>query len=170
VIEQVALSDQTGIVELHMPVVEGLTITGCSTISPGASSTYPGHRTVEVPMARLDDLYMGQAGFIKIDVEGHTGSARRCAADNSPLLAARTSGDRRALVARGARARAPISTAWAIAAISFMRAAWSQLSTSRPIACSNPRICPTSLRPYSSARGLPATSTTSSSCHQTNQP
>jgi hypothetical protein len=31
----------------------------------------PAHRTVEVPMNRLDSIYAGDAGFIKIDVEGH---------------------------------------------------------------------------------------------------
>lgn len=70
-IRPVALSDRDGTVELHMPVVAGVTVTGCSTVSPTASATYPDHRAIEVPMATLDGSYEGDAGFIKIDVEGH---------------------------------------------------------------------------------------------------
>jgi len=70
-IRRVALSDRVGTVELHMPVVDGVTVTGCSTVSAAASATYPDHRTIEVPMATLDSVYEGDVGFIKIDVEGH---------------------------------------------------------------------------------------------------
>ena len=71
VIEPIALSDRTGTIELRMPVVDGVVVTGCSTVSPEAAATYPGHRAIEVPMDRLDNIYRGEAGFIKIDVEGH---------------------------------------------------------------------------------------------------
>lgn len=71
VIEPIALSDRVGTVELHMPVVDGVVVTGCSTIAPDAAATYPAHRAIEVPMDRLDNVYRGRAGFIKIDVEGH---------------------------------------------------------------------------------------------------
>ena len=70
-IRSIALSDRAGTVELHMPVVDGVTVTGCSTVSPTASATYPDHCAIEVPMATLDSSYEGDAGFIKIDVEGH---------------------------------------------------------------------------------------------------
>jgi FkbM family methyltransferase len=70
-IRSVALSDRAGTVELHMPVVDGVTVTGCSTVSPTASATYPDHRAIEVPMATLDSVYKGDVGLIKIDVEGH---------------------------------------------------------------------------------------------------
>lgn len=70
-IEAMALSDDTGSVELRMPLVDGILVEGCSTISFDASATYAGYRSVEVPMARLDDVYQGDVGFIKIDVEGH---------------------------------------------------------------------------------------------------
>ena len=70
-IRSIALSDRAGTVELHMPVVDGVTVTGCSTVSPTASATYPDHRAIEVPMATLDSVYDGQLGFMKIDVEGH---------------------------------------------------------------------------------------------------
>lgn len=71
VVEELALSDATGRAALRMPVVDGVVVTGCSTISAAASDTYPGHRAIEVPMDRLDRVYRGDAGFIKIDVEGH---------------------------------------------------------------------------------------------------
>jgi FkbM family methyltransferase len=70
-VEAIALSDAAGSVALCMPVVDGVTVTGCSTVSPAATATYPGHRLFEVPMDRLDSVYSGGAGFIKIDVEGH---------------------------------------------------------------------------------------------------
>ena len=70
-IRSIALSDRAGTVELRMPVVDGVTVTGCSTVSPTASATYPDHRAIEVPMATLDSVYKGDVGFIKIDVEGH---------------------------------------------------------------------------------------------------
>jgi FkbM family methyltransferase len=70
-IEQIALSDSDGSVSLHMPVVDGVTVTGCSTVAPQACTAYPAHRAIEVPMDRLDNVYGGEVGFIKIDVEGH---------------------------------------------------------------------------------------------------
>src|SRR5215831_1141717 len=71
VVESLALSDKTGTVSLCMPVVDGVVVTGCSTVSSKASATYPAHRAIEVPMDRLDNVYGDQVGFIKIDVEGH---------------------------------------------------------------------------------------------------
>ena len=72
-----------------MPVVDGVTVTGCSTVSPTASATYPDHRAIEVPMATLDSVYDGEVGFIKIDVEGHEQAVLDGAvADHPPLPAA----------------------------------------------------------------------------------
>ena len=71
VVESLALSDKTGTVSLCMPVVDGVVVTGCSTVSAKASAAYPAHRAIEVPMDRLDNVYGDQVGFIKIDVEGH---------------------------------------------------------------------------------------------------
>lgn len=70
-IEGIALSDNNGTVELRMPLVDGVLVEGCSTISFDASATYAAYQSVEVPAARLDDIYQDQVGFIKIDVEGH---------------------------------------------------------------------------------------------------
>jgi FkbM family methyltransferase len=71
VIERMALSDRSGKIELRMPMVDGVAIEGCSTISDRASAVYPGYVAIDVPMDRLDNVYSGDAGFIKIDVEGH---------------------------------------------------------------------------------------------------
>jgi FkbM family methyltransferase len=71
VVESVALSDAAGTVSLCMPVVDGAVVNGCSTISSAASAVYPAHRAIKVPMDRLDNVYGGDVGFIKIDVEGH---------------------------------------------------------------------------------------------------
>jgi FkbM family methyltransferase len=71
VVEPVALSDAAGTVALCTPVVDGAVVGGCSTISSAASAVYPAHRAIEVPMDRLDSVYGGDVGFIKIDVEGH---------------------------------------------------------------------------------------------------
>lgn len=71
VVRELALSDAVGTAQLHMPVVDGVVVTGCSTISQRASQTYPGHQAIAVAMERLDDVYSGDVGFIKIDVEGH---------------------------------------------------------------------------------------------------
>jgi hypothetical protein len=40
-------------------------------VSDDASAAYPAYEGIEVPMERLDDVYSGTCGFIKIDVEGH---------------------------------------------------------------------------------------------------
>jgi len=70
-INQMALSDATGTIELRMPVVDGVLVTGCSTVADSASETYPDYQGIEVRMDRLDNVYRGRAGFLKIDVEGH---------------------------------------------------------------------------------------------------
>jgi len=69
--QPIALSDKSGTIELRMPVVDGVVVTGCSTVSDDASAAYPAYEGIEVPMARLDEVYSGSCGFIKIDVEGH---------------------------------------------------------------------------------------------------
>ena len=70
-IEPIALSDGAGEAELYMPLIGDVMVSGCSTISAAASAAYPAHRRLRVRTARLDDVYAGTVGFIKIDVEGH---------------------------------------------------------------------------------------------------
>jgi FkbM family methyltransferase len=67
----VALSDVAGVVELRIPLIEDQEVLGCSTIAPEAAADYPVYRTIEVQTDRLDNVYRGQVGCMKIDVEGH---------------------------------------------------------------------------------------------------
>lgn len=71
VISSIALSDRAGAADLRVPMLDGMVLSGCSTISPDAAATYSTHRAIEVRTDRLDNVYDGRVGFIKIDVEGH---------------------------------------------------------------------------------------------------
>jgi FkbM family methyltransferase len=71
VVKQIALSRAPGTAELRMPLVDGLLVTGCSTISHHAAATYPAHQAISVPTDALDNIYSGDVGIIKIDVEGY---------------------------------------------------------------------------------------------------
>lgn len=70
-VEAVALSDRAGTAELRVPVVGGIAITGCATLAPRAAVFYPTCKSITVPTARLDAVYQGRAGLLKIQVEGH---------------------------------------------------------------------------------------------------
>lgn len=89
-IKEIALSDHGGVATLYIPQVNGTAVTGCSTVSQDASATYPATQSLTVAMDRLDDVYSGAVGFIKIDVEGHEESAiagaRRTIAENRPRM------------------------------------------------------------------------------------
>lgn len=67
----IALSRSAGTAVLRMPVLDGVLVPGCSSISQEASSNYPEHREIRVRMETLDGVYSGNVGFLKIDVEGH---------------------------------------------------------------------------------------------------
>lgn len=73
VVEQIALSNHRGGSQLRTPVLDGVAVDGCATLSTTAlsTSTYAMHRAIEVPTDLLDSVYSGAVGFIKIDVEGH---------------------------------------------------------------------------------------------------
>ena len=159
--------NRSGTVELRSPVVDGVVVTGCSTISDEAAATYPGHRGVEVPMDRLDHVYRGNAGFIKIDVEGHEQAVldgavetiRRC----RPRMLVEID-DR--LSPGGSSAPAATSPISAIAASSYTTAISSRSSSSRSTACSIRPTCPISPRRCRRASASAATSTISSSCRR----
>src|SRR4051812_25224113 len=68
VISPIALSDRPGTAELCVPTIDGMALNGCSTIAAVAAATYPAYRTIEVRTDRLDNVYSGRVGFIKIDV------------------------------------------------------------------------------------------------------
>lgn len=71
IIKEIALSKEPGNTVLRLPVVNGKLVPGCSSISEQASSYYGQHQEIPVRMERLDDIYTGNVGFIKLDVEGH---------------------------------------------------------------------------------------------------
>jgi FkbM family methyltransferase len=70
-IEKLALSNRTGSAMLHVPVAGGQSVSGLSSLADVATQIYGACREVEIRTARLDDIYKRDAGFIKIDVEGH---------------------------------------------------------------------------------------------------
>jgi FkbM family methyltransferase len=71
VIQNMALSRSAGTAMLRIPLLDDEFVSGCSTISPQAALQYPAYREIPVPMDTLDNVYDGDVGFIKIDVEGH---------------------------------------------------------------------------------------------------
>jgi FkbM family methyltransferase len=90
VVEKVALSDAAGQATLRIPVVAGEAVTGLSTLAAKPQTEMAQFREIDVPVARLDDVYAGAAGFIKIDVEGHEEAvlhgARRTIEHSQPRL------------------------------------------------------------------------------------
>lgn len=88
-VEAIALSDKPGVTAMRVLESDP----GRSTIdSANALSDEDGSRvaTIEVPVKRLDDLDLGDVGFVKIDVEGHELAVLRGAAEtlqrNRPAL------------------------------------------------------------------------------------
>jgi len=70
-VQKIALSNKGGRTSLLVPIVEGIDVEGCATVDARAASHYTSHREIGVETARLDDVYTADAGFIKIDTEGH---------------------------------------------------------------------------------------------------
>ncbi len=89
VIENIALSRDSGTALLHIPVVEGALVTGLSTLSDDLAKQAP-HHDLLVKTRPLDDIYSGNVGFIKVDVEGHENSvlqgAQRTIARSRPRV------------------------------------------------------------------------------------
>src|SRR5258708_3234751 len=74
-IHNMALSQSPGATVLRIPIVDGVMVHGCSSLAPAAVTKYPTVKEVPVRLVRLDDVYPGDVGFIKIDVEGHEEAA-----------------------------------------------------------------------------------------------
>ena len=71
VVENVALSHETSTALLHIPVIDGTPVTGLSTLSDDLAAKTALCRDIAVETRPLDEVYSGNVGFIKIDVEGH---------------------------------------------------------------------------------------------------
>jgi FkbM family methyltransferase len=71
VVENVALSHETSTALLHIPVIDGTPVTGLSTLSDDLAAKAALCRDIAVETRPLDEVYSGNVGFIKIDVEGH---------------------------------------------------------------------------------------------------
>jgi FkbM family methyltransferase len=69
-VRNLALSRGTGKAILRIPQIDGILVQGCASLSPSVDAVAPTHRDIEVRTAALDEIYQGDAGFIKIDVEG----------------------------------------------------------------------------------------------------
>jgi FkbM family methyltransferase len=68
-VRQAAVSDASGVVELHIPLVMGREDEGLAHIS--AREAPSNCRTIRVEAYKLDDFAFRDIGFVKIDVEGH---------------------------------------------------------------------------------------------------
>jgi FkbM family methyltransferase len=71
VVHNIALSDRNDVATLHLPLVNGQPDAGLSSFVPAETGRAEGMMELRVRTCRLDDAYDGDAGFIKIDVEGH---------------------------------------------------------------------------------------------------
>lgn len=70
-VHHMALSSQSGVAELSIPVVDGHKLFGLSSLDFNGGDGTERLTRERVPLRRLDDVFEGDAGFIKIDVEGH---------------------------------------------------------------------------------------------------
>jgi FkbM family methyltransferase len=70
-VHNVALSNKAGEGTLYVPIVGGAEYDGLASLTQTALLENFEHRILKVPVRKLDDVYEGDVGFIKIDVEGH---------------------------------------------------------------------------------------------------
>jgi FkbM family methyltransferase len=69
-VRNLALSREAGKAVLRIPLIDGILVQGCASLSPSVNADLPTHRDIEVRTAALDEIYRGDVGFMKIDVEG----------------------------------------------------------------------------------------------------
>jgi FkbM family methyltransferase len=77
VVHGIALSDEPGQATLRVPIRAAGEEQGLATLRSISADSEGPHLTIEVPLARLDDVVTEPVGFIKIDVEGHEMSVLR---------------------------------------------------------------------------------------------
>lgn len=71
IISDIALSRCSDRSVLRVPIIDGLIVHGCSSVTNAVANKYPHAKEIAVRMEPLDRVYSGNVGFIKIDVEGH---------------------------------------------------------------------------------------------------
>ncbi len=90
IVRDLALSSSAGNAVLHIPLIDGKAATALSSLSQTPLTSNMAKRDIVVKTARLDDVYNGDVGFIKIDVEGHEEAvlegARSTIACNRPRM------------------------------------------------------------------------------------
>ncbi|MGH7007647.1 MAG: FkbM family methyltransferase [Stellaceae bacterium] len=90
VVRNIALSRESGTAILRIPLIEGAALTGLASLNDGAGAT-TAITEIAVQTRPLDEVFAGDAGFIKVDVEGHEeavldGAARTIARCRPRLL------------------------------------------------------------------------------------
>jgi len=70
VVHPTAVSDQDGVLTLHIPEADG-TNSGLATFRATVAGQSGPVRALDVPVRRLDGFNFKNVGFIKVDVEGH---------------------------------------------------------------------------------------------------
>jgi FkbM family methyltransferase len=90
IVRKIALSSSPGKAILHIPLLDGKIVTSLATLSQTPFTGKLTKHDIVVKTARLDDVYDGDVGFIKIDVEGHEEAvlegARSTLARNRPRM------------------------------------------------------------------------------------
>jgi FkbM family methyltransferase len=75
-VHEVALSDASGMIQLHIPYVRDHEITSRASVEPYVDIELP-HRPITVKRERLDSFALDNVSLIKIDVEGHEAAVLR---------------------------------------------------------------------------------------------
>jgi len=70
VVRNIALSRESGTAILRVPLIDGAPLTGFASLNGGAAAAAT-FAEIAVQTRPLDEVFAGDAGFIKIDVEGH---------------------------------------------------------------------------------------------------
>lgn len=70
VVRNIALSRESGTVILRIPLLDGAPVNGLASLNGGAE-TAMAVTEIAVQARPLDEVFAGDAGFIKVDVEGH---------------------------------------------------------------------------------------------------
>ncbi len=69
VVRNIALSRESGTAILRIPLLDGAPVTGLASLADGTAAAAV--TEIAVQTRPLDEVFAGDAGFIKVDVEGH---------------------------------------------------------------------------------------------------